>query len=134
MSPAASSTHPFLGTNKQARILRSLLFSFALTPLLLLNESARRILSLEATLGALAIGMLLGIVAAIGLADIELQNANSATAAIGALVCICVATIIVWLMVPHQYIGTVLQCTIAFIWAMPVTELIYHRLRVSDSS
>ncbi|MDG5758384.1 hypothetical protein QA600_03415 [Natronococcus sp. A-GB1] len=97
-------------------------------------EPARRIVSLEATLVAIAVGIFLGIVAAIGLADINLQNANSVTASIVALVCISVATIVVWLIVPHQHIGTFTQFTVAFIWAMPITELLYYRLWAHEPS
>ncbi len=134
MSPTSSSSHFLLGADEQARILRSFLISLAATPFLLFIEPARRIVSLEATLAAIALGMLLGIVAAVGLADVNLQDANSVTASIVALVCICVATIVVWLIVPHRYIGTVLQFTVAFIWAMPVTELLYHRFRAPNTS
>ncbi|ELY59913.1 hypothetical protein [Natronolimnohabitans innermongolicus] len=99
-----------------------------------MTETSRRIVSLEATLVAIAIGIFLGIVAAIGLADINLQNANSVTASIVALVCIGVVTIVVWLIVPHQYIGTFIQFTVAFIWAMPITELLYYRFWAPEPS
>ncbi|MDJ1432022.1 hypothetical protein [Halostagnicola sp. A-GB9-2] len=126
MNGPSTETHPLLGADERARILRSLLFSVSLTPILLLIEPARRIVSLEATVAAIGLGIFFGIVAAIGLADINLQDANSVTASIVVLVCICVATIVVWLIVPHRHIGTVLQFTVAFIWAMPITELLYQ--------
>lgn len=70
MCPPSSGSRFLLGADEQARILRSFLISLAATPLLLSIESARRIVSLEATLAAIALGMLLGIVAAVGLADV----------------------------------------------------------------
>lgn len=134
MNQTSTGSHPLLGDDERTRILRSFLFSLALTPLLLMTETSRRIVSLEATLVAIAIGIFLGIVAAIGLADINLQNANSVTASIVALVCIGVVTIVVWLIVPHQYIGTFIQFTVAFIWAMPITELLYYRFWAPEPS
>ncbi|QCS41976.1 hypothetical protein [Natrinema versiforme] len=134
MNQTSTEKHPLLGADEWARILRSFLFSLALTPTLLLIEPARRIVSLEATLAAITVGLFLGIVAAIGLADINHQDANSVTASIVTLVCICGATIAVWLILPHQHIGTFLQFTVAFIWAMPITELLYHRLLAPEPS
>ncbi|QCC56491.1 hypothetical protein DV706_18465 (plasmid) [Natronorubrum bangense] len=134
MNQISTEKNPYLGGDERARILRSFLFSLALTPLLLLIEPARRIVSLEVTLAAIALGIFLGIGAAIGLTDVNLQVANNVTASIVVLVSICVATIAVWLIVPHQHIGAVLQFSVAFIWAMPITELLYHRLRTSEPS
>lgn len=65
--------------------------------------------------------MFLGVVAAAGVADVDLREVNDMTAVVVTLVCICVATTVVWLIVPHQYAGTVLQFTLAFMWSMPVT-------------
>ncbi|OVE85112.1 hypothetical protein B2G88_12260 [Natronolimnobius baerhuensis] len=134
MNQASTGSHPLLGADERTRILRSFLLSLALTPVLLMIEPARRIVSLEATLAAITVGISLGIVAAIGLADINLQNANSVTASIVTLVCICGATIAVWLILPHQHIGALLQFTVAFIWAMPITQLLYYRLWAPEPS
>lgn len=127
MSSTTSGTSSHLGTDERERIRRSFLFSLALTPVLLLIAPARRIVSLEATPAAIALGMSLGVVAAVGVADRTLQDVNSVMATLVALSCIGVATIVVWLVVPHQHLGAVIQFTVAFIWAMPVTELLYHR-------
>jgi len=134
MNLTSTGSHPLLGDDERARILRSFLSSLAVTPLLLLIEPARRIVSLEVTLAAIALGIFLGIGAAIGLAAVNLQYANRVTASIVVLVPICVATIAVWLIVPYQHIGAVLQFSVAFIWSMPITELLYYRFWAPKSS
>jgi len=132
MNQTSTESHPLLCGDERARILRSFLVSLALTPLLLMIGPAHRIVSLEATLVAIAIGISLGFVAVVGLANINLQNINSVTASIVALVCVGVATIVVWFIVPHQHSGTFIQFTITFIWAMPIIALLYHCLRASE--
>ncbi|MDS0294015.1 hypothetical protein [Halogeometricum luteum] len=134
MNQSSSETHLLLGTGERARALR--LFGVALigTPWLLSIDPARRIVSLEATLAAIGLGVALGIVAAVGLVDVDLRDVNDVTASVVALGCICVVTIAVWLLVPQQYIGAVIQFSLAFTWAVPVTQLLYHHYRTPKSS
>ncbi|MFC6723693.1 hypothetical protein ACFQE1_04705 [Halobium palmae] len=121
------------GTDERARTLRSFVLALVGTPWLLLIEPARRVVSLEATLAAIGLGAVLGVVAAIGLADVDYRDVNDVTASVVTLGCIGVATVVVWLLVPHQYLGTVLQFALAFAWAMPVTQLLYNRYRAPES-
>ena len=131
---AVSDTNSLFGTTERARILRSLLLSLVLTSVLLLIEPARQIVSLNATLAAIAAGIVLGAVAAVGLDDVTVSERLSDSAqTIVVLVSIGVITIAVWLTVPRQHIGTFIQFTIAFIWALPITELLSYRFRTPHS-
>ncbi|KTG08993.1 hypothetical protein AUR64_14400 [Haloprofundus marisrubri] len=129
MNQPSSETHPLYGTNQRARTLRMFLIALVGTPWLLLIEPTRRIASLEATIAAIGLGVVCGIVATVGLADTDLQDVNDVTAVVVTLVCICVATLILWLIVPRQYLGAVLQFVLAFSWAMPVSQLLRHYYR-----
>lgn len=127
-------TDSLFSTPERARTLRSLLLSLVLTSVLLLIEPVRQIVSLEATLAAIAAGIFLGAVAAVGLDDVTVSERLSDSAqAIAVLVFIGVITIAVWLIVPRQHIGTFIQFTIAFVWALPVTEHLYYRFRTPHS-
>lgn len=130
----SSGAHPLLGTDGQARTLRLFFTALIGTPWLLFIEPTRQIVSPEATIAAVGLGMVLGVVAAVGLADVDPREVNDVTAVIITLVCICVATVVVWLIVPHQHLGTMLQFTLAFMWTMPVISLLYHRYRAPATS
>lgn len=134
MNLPSSGAHPLLGTDGRARTLRLFLTALIGTPWLLFIESTRQIVSPEATIAAVGLGMFLGVVAAVGLADVDFREVNDVTAVIITLVCVCVATVVVWLIVPHQYLGTMLQFTLAFMWTMPVISLVYHRYRAPATS
>ena len=134
MNQPSTETDPLLGTGERARTLRMFVLALIGTPWLLFIEPARRIVTLEATLAAIGLGTVLGVVTTVTLADVDLQDANDVTATAVTLVCIGVATIMVWLLVPEQYIGTVVQFAIAFSWAMPVSQLLYNRYRTPESS
>ncbi|MWG35070.1 hypothetical protein [Halomarina oriensis] len=117
--------------DERARIRRSLLSSFALTPLLFANELTRHVVSVEATAAAVALGVVLGVVAAVGLADVDYSHVDGVVASFVALVFIVVVTVAVWAVVPHRYVGTMMQFAVAFTWAMPATELLHYRHRSS---
>lgn len=133
MSQTAPTSRFALNADEWERIRQLFLSAFIGSPWLLFIEPARRIVSLEATVAAIVLGVLLGIVAAVGLADVDLRNINDVTASIVTLACILAGTIVVWLIVPHQYIGTVIQFALAFTWTVPVTQLLYYRYRVPES-
>lgn len=130
----SSETHPLLGTDERARTFRLFVIALIGTPWLLSIEPVRQIVSLEATLSAIGLGMVFGIVAAVGLADVDLRDVNGVTASVVTLGCICVVTVAVWLLVPHQYTGAVLQFALAVTWAIPVTQLLYHHYRTPNPS
>jgi len=134
VSQPSAETHPLFGTDERARTLRLFMLALIGTPWLLFIEPARRIVSLETTLAAIGLGAGLGVVAAVGLADVNYRDVNDVMASVVALGCIGVATVVVWLLVPHQYIGTVVQFALAFTWAMPVAKLLYNRYRAPESS
>ena len=116
-------------TPERARAFRSLLVSLALTPVLLAIPAARQIVSLDATLAAIVVGVFLGAVAAIGFDDGTVGEGLSDFAqTIVLVVFIGVMTAAVWLLVPSEHIGTFIHFTIAFVWALPLTQLIYTRL------
>lgn len=126
--------NPLFGATERARILRSLLLSLVFTSVLLLIAPARRIVSLDATLAAIAAGVFLGAVAAVGLDDVTVSERLSNLAqTIVVVVSVGVITIAVWLIVPRQHIGTFIQFSIAFIWSLPVTELLYYRFKTPHS-
>lgn len=130
MNQTSTEEHPLLGVDGRARALRLFLIALVGTPGIFFMEPARQIVSLEATIAAIGLGVFLGIIATIGLADVDLRDVNNVTATVITLVWICVATIAVWLIVPRQYLGTMLQFVLAFTWTMPVMQLLYHRYRV----
>lgn len=134
MNLPSSGAHPLLGTDGQARTLRLFLTALIGTPWLLFIEPTRQIVSSEATIAAVGLGMFLGVVVAVGLADVDFREVNDVTAVIITLVCVCVATVVVWLIVPHQYLGTMLQFTLAVMWTMPVISLVYYRYRAPATS
>lgn len=134
MNQTPFDAHSLFGGDERARILRLFLSALMTTPWLLFIESARRIVSWKVTLLTITLGIFLGSLIAVGLADINLEDVNDVTASIVTVVCICVATIALWLIVPHQYIGTILQFSIVFTWTVPVTQLLYHRYRAPESS
>lgn len=116
---------------ERARIRRSLLSSLALTPLLFSNELTRHVVSVEATVTAVTLGVVLGVVAAVGLQDVDYGHVDGVVASLVTLAAIAVVTVAVVLVVPHQYIGTMMQFAVAFMWAMPAAELLHYRHRSS---
>ncbi|MFC7029267.1 hypothetical protein ACFQJ5_19405 [Halomicroarcula sp. GCM10025324] len=129
MNQSLSETNLLQGSDGRARAIRSFVIALVGTPWLLFLEPARQIVSLEATMGAVGLGMIFGIVATVGLADVDLREDNNVTAVVVTLVCICVATIVLWVIIPQQHLGTMLQFVIAFMWAMPVTQLLFQYYR-----
>jgi len=134
MDLPSSEAHRLVGTDRRARTLRLFFTALVGSPWILLFEPTRQIVSPEATIVAVGLGMFLGVVAAVGLADVDLRAVNDVAAVIFTLVSICAATVVVWLMVPHQHLGTVLQFTLAFIWTVPAVSLIHHRYRASATN
>lgn len=126
MNQTLFETSPWHGADGRARAFRSFVIALVGTPWLLLLEPARRIVSLETTIAAVGLGVIFGIIATVGLANVDLRDVNNVTAAVVTLVCICVATVVLWLIIPQQHFGTMLQFVIAFSWAMPVAQLLFH--------
>lgn len=119
-------TNPLHGADGRARAFRSFVIALVGTPWLLFLEPARRIVSLEITIAAVGLGVIFGIVTTVGLADVDLGDVNNMTATVITLLCIGVATIVLWLIIPQQHLGTMLQFVIAFSWAMPVAQLLFQ--------
>ncbi|WP_348607915.1 hypothetical protein [Halobaculum rarum] len=129
MNQTLFETNPLHGADGRARAFRSFVIALVGTPWLLFLEPARRIVSLETTIAAVGLGVIFGIIATVGLANVDLRDVNNVTAVVVTLVCICVATIVLWLSIPQQHLGTMLQFVIAFSWAMPMAQLLFHYYR-----
>lgn len=129
MNQTLFETNPLHGADGRARAFRSFVIALVGTPWLLFLEPARRIISLETTIAAVGLGVIFGVIATVVLADVDLRDVNNVTAVVVTLVCICMATIVLWLVIPQQHLGTMLQFVIAFSWAMPVAQLLFHYYR-----
>jgi hypothetical protein len=134
MNQTLFETNSLHGADGRARAFRSFVIALVGTPWLLFLEPARRIVSLETTIAAVGLGVLFGIVATVGLADVDLRDINNMTTTVITLLCIGVATIVLWLSIPHQHLGTMLQFVIAFSWTMPVAQLLFHYYRTPTPS
>lgn len=132
VNKSSSPPKPASSGDERARIRQSFLLALVITPNLFVVESARRIVSPEATLLAVALGVTSGFGAAIGLADVDLGAVGSVTASVVALACIGLTTVAVWLVVPSPYLGTVIQFAVAFTWTMALTNVRYHRKRTHE--
>ncbi|MCW8172292.1 hypothetical protein D8S78_05845 [Natrialba swarupiae] len=104
------------GTDDQSTALRGLLIAIALTPMLLLPEPARVVVSLEVTLGAVIVGTVVGAVVSVALDPVEIQPRSDAAAVVATLVAIAVTTVFLWLVIPAEYMGTFVQFVVAFLW------------------
>jgi hypothetical protein len=129
MNQALFKTNPLHGADGRARAFWSFVIALVGTPWLLFVEPARRIVSLETTIAAVGSGVIFGVIATVVLADVDLRDVTNVTAVVVTLVCICMATIVLWLVIPQQHLGTMLQFVIAFSWAMPVAQLLFHYYR-----
>ncbi|MFP8951513.1 hypothetical protein ACLI4Z_00885 [Natrialbaceae archaeon A-arb3/5] len=122
--PASSSPSP--DAEKRARAIRGVAFAAALTPMLLLTVFTRDVVSVPLTLAAVSGGFLTGVVVSLGLRDVHYEGHSTVVTTIVALVSICVATVLLWLLLPDEHISTFIYATIAFIWGQSLTDVALH--------
>jgi phage shock protein PspC (stress-responsive transcriptional regulator) len=100
--------------------------TLALTPFLLLLEPVRTIVSIEATIAALASGVVAGITVSLALDHFQIRSQNDVLTTIVTLVAVGITTVLLWLLVPTELIGTVHQFALAFIWSLSLTSVARH--------
>ncbi|WP_152031311.1 hypothetical protein [Natrarchaeobaculum aegyptiacum] len=111
--------------------LRGLLIAFALTPILLLPSNVREITSPEATVMALGLGVLLGVLLSY-ITDNMLQQNDGANSTVAGLLLALVGGLLVFIAGIGIYAlglgeaSVVVHFALAFIWSMALTSAIRH--------
>ena len=109
----------------------TLLLAAVMTPILLLPEPVRRVVSVEATLFAVGSGVLTGCLVSIASDYYRLDGKTDVRTTIGGLVVSAVGTALVWVLVPSDLVPTTLQFALAFSWSLALTAVARHVLRPS---
>ncbi|WP_254524060.1 hypothetical protein [Natrinema caseinilyticum] len=109
--------------------VRRFLYAFALSHLLFLTDLERDIVSIEVTVAAVGIGLLVGTAMAYTLADVHVGRDSPLVTSIATLVGIGVATVLLWVLLPREHISTVSTFTTAFILGAALTSAIRHHTR-----
>ena len=110
-------------TEQRSNSLRAFLFTLALTPLLLLPEPVREIVSVEATVAAVTLGVLAGIAMSVVLDRYQFESRNDVRTTIVALVSTGIATIVLWILLPTALFQIVPHFGLAFTWSLSVVSV-----------
>jgi phage shock protein PspC (stress-responsive transcriptional regulator) len=108
---------------EQKRSLRSLLLTFVMTPLLLIPEPIRNIVSMDATIAAVTIGVIAGVVVSFALDRLQIRVQNDVRTTIAAFVSTGVAMILCWIVIPTELLQTVPHFSLAFIWSFSIISV-----------
>lgn len=122
MAELSSKSAP-VDTEQRSNSLRAFLFTLVLTPFLLLPEPVREIVSVEATVAAVSVGVLAGIAMSVVLGRYQFDSQNDVRTTIVALVSTGVATIVLWLLLPTALFQTVPHFGLAFTWSFSLVSV-----------
>ncbi|WP_222918674.1 hypothetical protein [Natrinema sp. SYSU A 869] len=130
--PVYNSSVP--GSNDRSRALWQLLYATALTPILLLTEPSREIASIEATVAAVGLGLIVGAVVSLTLSGAQLGPQDDALATVVGIATVGGVTVLLWLLLPRDHISTFLHFAIAFLWGTALASAARHVVWPSLSS
>ena len=104
-------------TEQRSNSFRAFLFTLVLTPFLLLPEPVREIVSVEATVAAVSVGVLAGIAMSVALGRFQFESQNDVRTTMVALVSIGIVTILLWILLPMELLQIVPHFGLAFTWS-----------------
>ena len=117
------STYTPTDAEKRSNSLRAFLLTLVLTPFLLLPEPVRDIVSVEATVAVVTIGLIAGIAMSVALDRYQFESRNDVRTTIEALVSTAVATIFLWILLPTALFQIVPHFGLAFTWSFSLLSV-----------
>lgn len=109
--------------DRRSRSLRALLLASVMTPLLVLPEPVRTIVSVEATVLAIASGVIAGAVLGVAAGRIELGTGNDARTTLVALASSVSLTVALWILLPADLFQTAPQFGLAVLWSFAIVSV-----------
>lgn len=117
------STYTPTDAEKRSNSLRAFLLTLVLTPFLLLPEPVRDIVSVEATVAAVTIGLIAGIAMSVALGRFQFESQNDVRTTMVALVSIGIVTILLWILLPMELLQIVPHFGLAFTWSFSLVSV-----------
>lgn len=114
---------PSTDTEQRSRSLRALLLTLVLTSFTVTAEPIRNVVSMNATVAAVTIGVIAGVVASVALDRFQFPGRNDVRTTIAAFVSTGIATVLVWVLVPTGLLQTVPQFGLAFLWSFSTVSV-----------
>lgn len=117
LSPENSAS---INTEQQSRALRAVLLTVLLTSCMLIIDGIRNVVSIEATVAAVTIGVVAGIAVSATLERLQIRVRNDVRTTIAAFVSTGIATVLCWIIIPIELLQTVPQFGLAFLWGFSI--------------
>lgn len=123
MSELAPQSTPSVDAERRSRSLRALGIALVLTPLLVIAEPIRTIVSVEATAIAAGIGVVAGVALLLTLDHLEVRSRNDVRTAVVALVASVGVTGTLRLVLPRELFQTAPQFALAVLWSFALASV-----------
>jgi hypothetical protein len=94
-----------------------------MTSLLLVADGVRNVVSMEATVAAVTLGVVAGAATSSVLKRFRIQVRNDVRTTAAAFASAAVTALVCWLLVPTALLGTVPQFGIAFLWGFSIVSV-----------
>lgn len=108
------------------RALRTLLYAAIITPILLMTEGSRTVVSPAATAGGIALGAAAGTATGLLTGRLDADRLSTAVRTSLALGGVVAAGAVVWVVVPYEHVPTFAQFAVAFVWATAIAACLRH--------
>jgi|GEM_PF-2702823 len=92
---------------QRSRSLRALLLTVLLTSFLLVPEEIRNVVSMDATIAAVTVGVLAGVVASFALDRLQVRVGNDVRTTVTAFVSTGIVAVLCWILIPTELRQTV---------------------------
>jgi len=110
-------------TEQRSRSLRALLLTVVMTSLLSVAEGVRNVVSMEATVAAVTLGVVAGAATSSVLERSRIRVRNDVRTTAAAFVSAAVTALVCWMVVPTALLGTVPQFGLAFLWGFSIVSV-----------
>ncbi|AGB31545.1 hypothetical protein C488_13791 [Natrinema pellirubrum DSM 15624] len=117
------------GSDERSRALRELLYATVMTPLLLFPEPSRELASMEASVAAVGLGVVVGAAVSLTLSDAQLGPQDDLLGTVVGVTIIGAVTVLLWILLPREHIATFLHFSIAFLWGAAIASTARHVVR-----
>jgi len=108
---------------QRSRSLRALLLTVLLTSFLLVPEEIRNVVSMDATIAAVTVGVLAGVVASFALDRLQVRVGNDVRTTATAFVSTGIVAVLCWILIPTELRQTVPQFALAFLWGFSIVSV-----------
>jgi hypothetical protein len=110
-------------TEQPSRSLQALLLTVLMTSLLLVAEGVRNVVSMQATVAAVTLGVGAGAATSSVLERFQIQVRNDVRTTAAAFGSAAVTALVCWILVPTALLGTVPQFGLAFLWGFSIASV-----------